>query len=483
MSSVKEILAVLPKLTEKEHALIEKAASVAAKAHEGEKRKSGEPYVNHVLETGKTLAELKMDAETIAAGILHDTLEEGKITAAEIKKEFGDTILFLVSGVSKLGKLKYHGVERHVESLRKLFVAMAHDIRVIIIKLADRLHNIKTLEYVQKEKRARIALETLMIHARIADRLGMGRLKAELEDGAFPYVYPEAYKEVKKIIASEESAHLDRLKKISRSIEKDVAASGVKIVSASYRIKHLYSLWRKLEKKEHDVNKIHDIIALRMIVPSIEDCYRALGAIHGNYQPLPGRIKDYIALPKLNGYRSLHTTIFTGDGGVLEIQIRTKEMHEEAEYGIASHLAYKEFAKKTDKKVIEEKISWTKELLEWQKEAAQAEEFLKHLKVDFFESRVFAFTPKGDAVDLPLGATAIDFAYAIHSDIGDHMAGSKINGKLVPLETDLKQGDIVEIVTKESARPKLKWMESAKTSLAKRHIHSYLEKNKERVRR
>lgn len=471
------IFALLPDLKDKDKDLITRACHFAEKAHSGQLRKSGEPYYNHVFATGINLATLKMDAETIAAGIMHDVLEDTTVTDEEMRKEFGDTIVCLVQGVTKLGKLKYSGTERHVESLRKFFIAMADDIRVVVIKLCDRLHNIQTLQYVSPEKQKRIALETLEIHARLANRLGMGKLKAQLEDSAFPYVYPEEYKNTIELFESVRPISDEQLEKVVATLKEELVTFDVEIRQIDYRVKHLYSLWQKLKRYKMDVSKVHDIVALRIIVPNVGDCYQALGVIHGLYRPVPARFKDYIAVPKPNGYKSLHTTIFSGDGSTLEIQIRTKEMHNEAEYGIASHLSYKELGKNNQKEEIIKKTGWTKELLEWQKDVDQHQEFIKNLRNDFFENRVFVLTPKGDVIDLPEGSTPIDFAYAVHSKVGDHIAGAKVNGKMVPLDIVLQSKDIVEIDTKESSSPKRKWLEMCKTTMAKRHIKAYIKEH------
>lgn len=461
--------------TNEEILQIEKAVLFASQKHNGQTRNEGGPYVNHVILTGKNLAHLGMDTTTIVAGILHDTIEDTETTDAELKKEFGKDVAFLVTGVSKLSKLKYSGVERHVESLRKFFVAMAADIRVVIIKLADRLHNVKTLEFVKKEKQKRIALETLEIHARLADRLGMGQLKAELEDRAFPYAYPEDYKHVKEITEIFTINSAKQIEEVLKNIKESLELEGVNVIKIDSRVKHLYSMFLKLKKYEMDISKIHDIIALRIIVPDITSCYKALGVIHSEYKPIPGRIKDYIAVPKLNGYKSLHTTILTKDGNTAEIQIRTLEMHEEAEFGIASHLHYKEIGKNKSQNEIKKKTSWTKDLLELQKNISDETEFLHTLKTDFFSNRVFVFTPKGDVVDLPEGATPIDFAYAIHSKIGDKMSHAKVNSKMVSIETKLKRGDVIEIITNKNGHPTEKWLEYVQTNIAKRHIQKYLE--------
>lgn len=479
-TSPERIFELLPRLSAKDKELILRACKFAEKAHEGQLRKSGEPYYNHVFATGMNLAMLKMDADTIAAGIMHDVLEDTDVTEEEMTKEFDEHITKLVQGVTKLGKLRYSGVERHVESLRKFFVAMADDIRVVVIKLCDRLHNIQTLQYVDPHKQHRIALETIELHARLADRLGMGRLKAELEDAAFPYVYPEEYKHTMELFESLRPISDEQLEKVVKKLEEELSIFDVHIERIDSRIKHLYSLWQKLKRYKMDQSKIYDVIALRIIVPSISDCYQALGVIHGLYRPVPGRFKDYIAVPKPNGYRSLHTTIFSGDGTTLEIQIRTQEMHEEAEYGIASHLSYKESKSKNGKitdQELKRKTRWTRELLEWQKDVEHHQEFMRNLRSDFFEKRVFVLTPKGDVIDLPDGSTPIDFAYAVHSKVGDHIAGVKVNGKLVPINTPLQNRDVVEIDVKDSAFPKRKWIEMARTALAKRKIRQYIREN------
>lgn len=473
MTNVKEIFDLMGPISKEETGLIEKAYAFAERVHSGQKRFSGEPYFNHVFLVAKNLALMKMDSATIAAGFLHDTIEDAHVSETEIEKEFGQEIAFLVKGVTKLGKLKYRGLDRHIESLRKFFIAMAVDIRVLVIKLADRLHNVQTLKHVPKEKQRRIALETLEIHARLADRLGMGRIRSELENAAFPYAFPNEFEKVKELLKGGRSMNEKDVEKIHRVLQKELASEGISGVKTEYRVKHLYSLYKKLEKRDMDISKVYDLVALRVIVKNVEDCYRTLGIIHRLWRPLPGRIKDYIALPKPNGYRSLHTTIFTGDGGVVEIQIRTEQMHHEAEYGIASHLFYKEHGKETPG----QNIAWVEQLLEWQKNVSHSGEFLENLKMDFFKYRAFVFTPKGDVIDLPDESSPIDFAYAIHSDIGDHVAGAIVNGKLVPLDTKLRNGDIVRIDTKKTATPKSKWLDYAKTTLAKRHIRNYLDAN------
>ncbi len=478
MEDLRGILALAPGgATKKDIDLVEKAYEFAKRAHEGQKRMSGEPYFIHVVETAKNLARLGMDAKTIAAGLLHDVLEDTKVTEEEMEKEFGPDVTFLVKGVTKLGTVKYRGDERHVESLRKFFVAMANDLRVVIIKFADRMHNLSTLEHVREDKRRRIALESIEVYAPLANRLGMGKLKGEIEDAAFPFAYPKEYAQTEEIIKERQESYQKNLKEVREKLEKELKKNNVKIVEISDRMKHKYSLWKKLVKYDMDIEKIYDIVALRVVTESVEECYQILGIVHSIWKPMPGRIKDYIALPKPNGYRSIHTTVFTGTkGGIAEIQIRTKEMHAEAAYGVAAHFAYKEKVSKKahDKK---SKFEWIDELRDLQHVLDEPKKFLEHLKMDFFNDRIFIFTPTGDVVDLPEDSTPIDFAYSIHSDIGDHLFGSKINGKMSQIFTKLKNGDIVEIIKKDSANPSSKWLEYVKTSIAKKHIKNYLEKH------
>ncbi len=505
MQNVNDIIELMRSPTASDRALVTKAFDFSKLHHEGQKRFSGEPYFIHPFETAKNLARLGMDVTTISAGLLHDVVEDGHVSTEEIEKEFGKEILFLIEGVTKLGKLKYRGLERHTESLQKLFVAMSQDLRVLIIKLTDRMHNMQTLEFVPEEKRKRIAMETLEIYAPLAYRLGMSKLKGDLEDLAFPYVYPKEFEKVKKVIEEKSLETRESLEKIETQLKEEFIKEKIVGAKVDTRVKHLYSLYLKLERKDWDIEKIYDILAIRIVVPTLTDCYRVLGIVHGLWRPLPGRIKDYTAVPKPNGYKSIHTTIFSGDGAIIEVQIRTDDMHRDAEFGIASHLSYKEavatgrisqysknflwiakllpnFARPTS--LSDEKNSnespetmpaWIKQLAEIHAETFDPKEFLNNLKTDFFEHRVFTFTPQGDVIDLPLNSSPIDFAYSIHSDIGDHIAGVKVNGKMVSLDTPLKNGDIVEVVTKKSSRPSAKWLEMAKTTVAKRHIRNALE--------
>jgi len=505
MQSPREIIVLLETPTEKDKALIEKAYNFALKAHEGQLRKSGEPYFIHVYETAKILAELKMDTPTIVAGFLHDSIEDGVATEDCIRNEFGDEVLFLINGVTKLGKVKYHGAERHIESLRKFIVASAQDVRVLIIKLADRLHNMRTISFVRPDKQKRISLETLEIYAPLAYRLSIRKISRELEDLSFENAYPEEFKKTVELKSNKKAEILPRLEKFIKSVKKALAEEGMVNIQTDYRKKGIYSLYKKLQTHDNDIEKIYDLLAIRICVETISDCYKALGIIHGIWRPLPGRIKDYIAFPKPNGYQSLHTTVFTGDGSIVEVQIRTFEMHNISEYGIASHLAYKE--NETNKKNTHD-TAWFKQLLpkilnfsgnykndngdmpRWIKDLAESQKgiktesekdgFINDLKADFFNERIFVFTPKGDVVDLPDGSYVLDFAYAIHSDVGDHTNSAKINGKMVSLDAKLKNGDIVEIITNKSNKPNERWQHIVKTNMAKRHIANFLDKTRKK---
>ncbi len=507
---VRDIIVQLSNPTEADKALITAAYEFIKKAHANHKRYSGEPYINHLMAVGKKLAEMGMGARTIAAGLLHDTIEDTEATSEEIKEKFGEEILFLVEGVTKLSSVRYYGSDRHNESLRKLFVATSQDIRVLIIKLADRLHNMQTLMHVPAEKQLRIAQETLEVYVPVAHRLGMGKIRKELEDLAFPYVYPEEAVRVSKLLESRAGKSNDLLERERKVLQKRLAEIGLLNFNTSYRVKGMYSLYHKLKRKEWDINGVFDLLAMRVVVPTVEDCYRALGIIHKLWRPLPGRVKDYIAFPKPNGYQSLHTTVTTQNGVILEIQIRTRQMHHESEFGIASHISYKEpvvsgaepqkqsrfsslipslfkpFSKRVEtpdlKQVAhsphQDKIPrWISQIGQTHTgEKTSTAEFVEDMQKDFFSNRIFVFTPTGDVVDLPVGATPIDFAYAIHSEIGDHTSGAKVNRKLVQLDTELKNGDIVEIETRKSSHPTTKWLGFTKTSLARRHIRAALEK-------
>ncbi len=476
----------------KDRGLIEKAYQIAKEAHEGHVRESGVPYFSHVTATAHNLARMGADAQTIAAGLLHDTVEDTYISISDIRTSFGDEIAFLVDGVTKLGKLKYRGLKRHVETLRKLFLATAQDPRVILIKLADRLHNLKTIGALPKDKQERIAQETLEIYAPIAHRLGMGTLKGELEDISFKTAYPKEYAETLRLREEKSKENIQQLHSLARELREMLGNSQITVHSMDYRIKHLYSLYKKLRQKDMNIDRVYDIAALRIIVKTVEECYLCLGLVHGTWKPLPGRIKDYIAMPKKNGYQSLHTTVFTGDGAIIEIQIRTQAMHHIAEYGIASHVEYKEknstgsqntsvalvqtLFGHTHDNGVSPVTEWIRDMAETQDTVGHSLSFIKNLRSDFFNDRIFVFTPNGEVVDLPIGATPIDFAYAIHSDLGDHASGARINGKFVALSTKLQHGDIVFVETKQSARPSHRWLEWVATGLARKKVRAALEK-------
>jgi len=462
-TDVNNLISLLNNSSGEEKELVKKAYEFAKAAHQEQKRLSSEPYFNHLYATAKNIAELGMDATTVAAGLLHDTLEDTKTKPETIEKEFGKDVLFIVEGVSKLGALKYRGTDRHNESLRKLLFATSKDLRVLIVKFCDRLHNMRTLSFLPPEKQERIARETLEIYAPIAYRLGIRKLSKELEDLAFPFVNKEGFLEMSSLLKKSYNDRLENLEKFRKSVTKELAKSGFTNFNSDYRVKGLYRSYKKYLKFKKDIEKIYDILAMRLIVEKTEDCYRALGIIHASWRPLPGRIKDYIAFPKQNGYQSLHTTVFTGDGDLVEIQIRTKEMHKEAEYGMASHALYK-----TEGEINNNK----KDVIAWIKNISDHDP--ADMKKDFLSERIFVFTPKGDVVDLPTESSAIDFAYVIHSDLGDKMSGVKINGKLSAITTILKEGDIVQIITSKNAKPNRKWLDHTKTSFAKRHIKNLI---------
>lgn len=462
--------------------IIQYAYKFASKAHEGQKRESGEKYINHSLCTALILVQMRLDAPSIAAALLHDVVDDTPVTLQEIKKEFGKEIASLAEGVSKLGKIKYRGIERHIENLRKMFLAMAKDIRIILIKLADRLHNMQTLDVLPERKQKRIAQETLEIYAPIAHRLGIGKLKGELEDLAFPYVYPDQYKWLKTKIKDRSQERERYLKKIKPLLEKKLEEAGINCIDIHARAKRSYSLYKKLERYNMDFSKIYDLIALRIIVPDIKDCYAALGVIHKHWKPLPGRIKDYISAPKANGYRSLHTTVFCVNGKITEFQIRTPQIHWEAEYGVAAHWMRPDDTGTKYYGIKKTQLEWVKELKNWQQDISKPKEFLKSLKIDFFKYRIFAFTPKGDIVNLPEGATPIDFAYQIHTELGHRCGGAKVDGKIVPLTHPLYNGQIVEILAKKEPKPSRDWLKFVKTNYAKSKIKAWFKEHEEKLR-
>jgi len=468
--------------------LIKKAFEFAETAHQGQKRESGENYIIHPLKVAETLSKMKLDPQTVAAGFLHDVPDDTQKTFQDLEKEFGKEISFLVEGVSKLGKLRYpkNGilappieqrketpVDLRAENLRKMFFAMAEDLRVILIKLADRLHNMQTLNALPPQIQKRIALETLEIFAPIAERLGMGEMKGNLEDLAFPYLYPKEYQWLQNTVKEKYEERTKYLESVKPVLVEILKKEKIKPIDLHTRAKHYWSLYQKLLRYDMDLEKIYDLVALRIINKDVETCYKTLGIIHKYWKPLPGRIKDYIALPKPNGYRALHTTVFCLDGKITEFQIKTPQMHQEAEYGICAHWAKKE---RVDLKAGIEKFAWVSQLRDWQKEITKPKEFWEGLKIDFFKNRIFVFTPKGDVIDLSEGACPIDFAYEIHTEIGVHCAGAKINGKLSSLSQSLKNGDVVEIIIDTSKKPSRDWLELTKTSLARSHIKNWFKK-------
>lgn len=500
--TVEDLFDIMRKPSDVDKALVRKAYDFAFEAHKEHKRRSGEPYFNHLYATAAALADIDMDPTTVAAGLLHDIVEDTPVTHDELEKEFGKDVTRLVDGVTKLGELKYRSAERHVESLRHLFVASSKDIRVIMVKFMDRRHNMQTLQFVPEEKRRRIAEETLYIYAPLADRLGMGQLTVELQDLAFQYVFPEECERMQRIMRESKIAREPQLERVGKALKRALVEHKIQGFRTESRIKGLYSLYKKLERKGGDLDKIHDLLAIRVIVGSVEDCYRALGVVHTLWHPLPGKIKDYIAFPKPNGYRSIHTTVVTPDAGPVEVQLRTDTMHRDAQFGFASHLTYKEAGEHIDRGEHKRNKLWYEQLIptllstkvpdkndsqaqapRWVADLASAHDledtpegdfFMQEIQEDFFSHRIFIFTPKGDVVDLPINSTPADFAYAIHSEIGNHMSGAKVNGKLVSLDTSLRNGDIVEIETKKNAKPTKKWLDYVKTNAARRHVQQYL---------
>ena len=472
---LQEILSKLKNRNKDELALIAKAYEFARMAHEGQNRFSGEQYFAHPCNVAKTLAEMDTDTNTIVAGLLHDVCEDGAATPEDIAKEFGKEVAFLVEGVTKLGKLKYKGEERYAENLRKMFIAMAEDIRVVLIKLADRLHNMKTLEYVPEYKRKRIADETLEIYAPLSDRLGMWRLKGILEDLAFPYSFKEQYQELFPKVQNRLAKKEAYLAKIKNKLKKELAEQGIEVTKIDSRVKHIFSIYKKLkEYGDNDIENINDLVAARIIVKNVGDCYAALGIIHKFWTPVPGKVKDYIALPKPNGYQSLHTTVFCDDGEMTEFQIRTEKMDYEAKYGIAAHWAYAEAGKPKAGAKVGKKLEWIRQISEWQHEVSGSKEFIDSLKIDVFKDRIFVFTPKGAVIDLPDGATPIDFAYSVHSEIGNHCNGAKINGKMASLDSQLKNGDVCEIIAAKNKKPSSSWLNFVKTNYARSRIKAAL---------
>ena len=465
--------------------LITKAFNMAEIHHKGQKRNSGEDYIIHPLNVALILADMNMDTQTIIAGLLHDTIEDTDVTFEDIKNDFGEEIANLVDGVTKLKKLNYKTKrENQAENIRKMVLAMAKDIRVIIVKLADRTHNMRTLEYMTEEKKHEKALETIEIYAPIADRLGMSRVKWELEDLSLRYLDPDNYYKLVDMVNKRRNEREDLINKLIEEISKSIKAIGIK-ADIHGRPKNFYSIYKKMIIKKKSFDEIYDLSAVRVLVEDIKDCYGVLGAVHTLYKPIPGRFKDYIAMPKLNKYQSLHTTVIDDNGETFEVQIRTYEMHQTAEYGIAAHWKYKSGTNKSTS--FDENLTWLRQLLEWQKDVNDPDDFMETLKTDFFADEVFVFTPRGDVINLPEGSTPIDFAYRIHSDVGNTCVGAKVNGRIVPLTYKLTSGNIVDVITNPNSGPSMDWMNIVKSPQARKKIGQYFkvkdrDKNIERGR-
>ena len=474
---------------ERDH-LIRKAFEFAKNAHKGQTRKSGEDYIQHSLGTALNLAHIGMRSKTISAGLLHDVPEDTQVTMKEIEKEFGKEIAFIVDGVTKLGKIKLRGSkeEVYIENLRKMFLAMAQDIRVVIIKLADRLHNMETLSALPEDKQERIARETMEIFAPIANRLGIGDMKIKLEDLAFEFLDKENYQKVKALTDVEYAQRQKIMDQVVTDLKEKLAIENINAQNIYGRTKSLYRLYQKLKGHDMDISKVYDLVGIRIVVPKIADCYETLGIVHKYYRPLVGRIKDYISLPKPNGYQSIHTTVFGPKGKFLEIQIRTEKMDSEAEFGIAAHWSYSEGKKKSWRDLISfkknkqyaekptEELIWVQQLREWQNNLGiDKDEFMEGLKIEFFRNHILAFTPKGDIIDLPEDATPIDFAYKVHSEIGNRAVGARADRKMVPLDYKIHNGEVIEIITsKEHKNPNREWLRFVRTSNARSRIKNTL---------
>ena len=456
---------------------IAEAIRFSASAHLGQSRASGDPYVAHPLAVASILADLKMDSPTIIAALLHDVVEDTSYTLQDIEARFGSEVAQLVDGVTKLDRLEVRTrEEEQAENLRKMLLAMAKDIRVILIKLADRLHNMRTLKHLTADRVQRIARETMDIYAPLAHRLGIFRIKWELEDLAFQHLQPDAYQQMKERVAKKRKEREAAVDAVTNELSHRLESMGM-VFEVSGRAKHLYSIYQKMVKQGKDFGEIYDLVAVRVSVESVKDCYAVLGLVHSLWKPVPGRFKDYIAMPKSNLYQSLHTTVMGPAGEPLEVQIRTFEMHHTAEYGIAAHWRYKEGTK--EDREFEQKLSWLRQLLEWQRDMRDAREFMETLRVDLFSDEVFVFTPKGDVLDLPAGSTPIDFAYRIHTDVGNHCVGAKVNGRIVPLATSLENGDIIEVlVNRKSPGPSTDWLNIVRTSQAKTRIRQWLRRER-----
>jgi GTP pyrophosphokinase len=460
-------------------ALLQRAYRYSEQSHKGQQRASGEPYLSHPLEVAGLLVNFKMDVTTVTAGLLHDVLEDTEATKADLEREFGREIAELVDGVTKIGKLAFSSrEERQAENFRKMVVAMARDLRVLMIKLADRLHNMRTLDWLPSEKSKKISQETLDIYAPLAHRLGMAKVKAELEDLALRTLSPEDYQALMRRVAKRRLERETEINQVIAILQDKLTEVGIE-ARISGRPKHFYSIWKKMHEGGREFDEIYDLTAVRVITKTVRDCYGALGVIHSLWKPVPGRFKDFIAMPKVNMYQSLHTTVIGPKGDPVEVQIRTVEMHRIAEDGIAAHWLYKE--KKSDRDRFDDAFRWLRQLMESQRDVEDPQEFLDSVRLDLFPDEVYVFTPKGDVKALPEGASPIDFAYAVHTDVGHHCVGAKVNGKLVPLRYTLQQGDIVEVVTSSGQHPSRDWLKIVKSNRARAKINQWL-KVEERAR-
>lgn len=477
-TQIAELLPGISYLGEDEVRTIERAYALAERAHSGQMRLSGEPYISHPLAVASLLAEMRLDQDALAAALLHDVVEDTSITSEQIREEFGETVEKLVAGVTKLGRIKLHSqAQVQAENIRKMLIAMAEDLRVVLIKLADRLHNMRTIGALPEDRRRRIAQETADIYAPLAHRLGMWQMKAELEDLAFSVLDPENYQRVRSEILSQRRQREHALEVARARLETELQAAGIRAEVAG-RPKNITSVFRKMQQAGRTIDEIYDLVAIRVICQDVKACYATLGVVHSLWKPIPGRFKDYIAMPKGNGYQSLHTTVVGEGGEPVEIQIRTWEMHRTAEEGIAAHWHYKEGTRSDQR--LDQGFGWLRSLLEWQKELLDAERFVEHVRLDVFQDEVFVFTPKGDVLSLPSGATAIDFAYRIHTDVGHRCLGAKVNSRMVPLDYRLQNGDIVEILTTKSERhgPSRDWLNFARTSSAREKIRQWFKRER-----
>jgi guanosine-3',5'-bis(diphosphate) 3'-pyrophosphohydrolase len=453
--------------------LLARAYHFSDRAHAGQRRKNGDPFVTHCIEVAKILADLQLDSVTVASGLIHDVVEDTNVTLEDVEREFGREIAQIVDGLTKIGHLPMTSMqERQVENYRKLLLSIAKDVRVILIKLADRLHNMRTLDYLDADKRARIAQETRDLYAPLAHRFGLAKLKAELEDLAFKFLEPVEYKTLAKQVVQKRAAREQLVNEMTEPLRKRLNESGIEVFEISGRPKHLWSIQKKMQKRDKPYEEIYDLLAIRVLVENVQECYHALGVIHGEWTPLQERIKDYIASPKSNGYQSLHTTIFGPRHTLFEIQIRTREMHRTAEYGIAAHWLYKTGDPDSDE--LDKALHWFRQVLEMQLDAETPDQFLEFLKLDLYQDEIFVFTPAGDVIQLPRGATPLDFAFAVHTEVGVHTQGAKVNGRLVPLSRELRNSETVEIVRSPSARPSRDWLSHVRTGRARHKIRQWL---------